>query len=72
MWVYLIFQEVSVSVSVMTMTYIAYDRYNAICNPLKHMNSSSRSAQLGQSFTIVSQSELASLLSIGQYGLVKM
>ena len=27
-------QDVSVSVSVMTLTFIAYDRYHAICNPL--------------------------------------
>ena len=30
-----IFQDISVSVSVLTLTFIAYDRYNAICRPLK-------------------------------------
>ena len=30
-----IFQDISVSVSVLTLTFIAYDRYHAICKPLE-------------------------------------
>ncbi len=29
------FQDISVSVSVLTLTFIAYDRYHAICKPLQ-------------------------------------
>ena len=29
------FQDISVSVSVLTLTFIAYDRYHAICRPLE-------------------------------------
>ena len=29
------FQDISVSVSVLTLTFIAYDRYHAICKPLE-------------------------------------
>ena len=39
-----LFQNLSVSVSVLTLTFIAYDRYNAICRPLQFSTRRSKAA----------------------------
>lgn len=44
------FQDISVSVSVFTLTFIAYDRYNAICRPLQF---SSRKTNAALVITII-------------------
>ena len=38
------FQDISVSVSVLTLTFIAYDRYNAICRPLQFSTRKTKAA----------------------------
>ena len=42
--IFLLFQNLSVSVSVLTLTFIAYDRYNAICRPLQFSTRKTKAA----------------------------
>lgn len=48
-------QDISVSVSVLTLTFIAYDRYNAICRPLQFSTRKTKAAAvIGAIWTISS------------------